>query len=593
MWQWLGKNKVETKVKNKNVTHLEAETKVKNKEVNHLETETAIKKALIDLWESKNKGVANSNAETAFKQALAEVWNPQYTYPNDVDEGEWEAIDSSHEEIRNLDENTLTRYRNLSRQLYMWNPHMRGIVRNYIKFIVGKGFAVQPFLQQAPDFSSLDNEALESVSLASTPQARKPGRVRDPEKTKIPSQETEEEKLFALCNYYWLVFKKRNKWTRRLKEIVRRFFRDGEVFLRFFKANNTLLVRFIDPERIVDRFGKHSWGIETEKDDVETPVTYYISGITEDNVLANTKTEAVPADEIIHIKATDSDVKRGTPELLSILKRLRQYDTWLQDRITLNKIRASIALIRKWRSAPSSVKSFVEGNATRVDTKTKAEGVVEERRQRIMPGTIIDTNKGVDYEFLSPNVQATDVRYDGRAIALSMAAGTGQAEYMVTADASNSNYSSTMVAESPAVREFEDWQEFFGGYITEIWDKLKIYLIALSKLPPVAKNVEVEVQPSQLIARNKLEDTQANEILLLNKVISPQIWGNREGVSSEKVLQDWRLYTNIEEEEINEDKESLKEKKKQTQEKVQGSKERIMLKSQGQSTIRPSTYRRA
>jgi len=62
---------------------------------------------------------------------------------------------------------------------------------------------------------------------------------------------------------------------------------------------------------------------------------------------------------------------------------------------------------------------------------------------------------------LSPNLQAQDVQYDGRNILLAITAATGLAEYMVSGDASNANYSSTMISESPSVREFEDWQNFF------------------------------------------------------------------------------------------------------------------------------------
>jgi hypothetical protein len=38
---------------------------------------------------------------------------------------------------------------------------------------------------------------------------------------------------------------------------------------------------------------------------------------------------------------------------------------------------------------------------------------------------------------------------------------TGLPEFMITGDASNGNYASTMIAEGPGEREIEDWQDFF------------------------------------------------------------------------------------------------------------------------------------
>ena len=61
---------------------------------------------------------------------------------------------------------------------------------------------------------------------------------------------------------------------------------------------------------------------------------------------------------------------------------------------------------------------------------------------------------------------------DGRHILLNIAAGSGLAEYMVTGDASNANYSSSMVAESPAVKEFEDIQDESKDAYIEIWDRV-------------------------------------------------------------------------------------------------------------------------
>jgi len=55
---------------------------------------------------------------------------------------------------------------------------------------------------------------------------------------------------------------------------------------------------------------------------------------------------------------------------------------------------------------------------------------------------------------------------------LMVVAGSNLAEYMVTGDASNANYASTMVSESPAVRTFESWQDFFSHTFKDIYKKV-------------------------------------------------------------------------------------------------------------------------
>jgi hypothetical protein len=76
---------------------------------------------------------------------------------------------------------------------------------------------------------------------------------------------------------------------------------------------------------------------------------------------------------------------------------------------------------------------------------------------------------GVKYEMLSANIGASDAAQDGRSILLAIAVGIGFPEMFLTADFSNANFASTMVAQSPFVREFEDWQDFFDHYIMELF----------------------------------------------------------------------------------------------------------------------------
>src|SRR5689334_9116606 len=67
-------------------------------------------------------------------------------------------------------------------------------------------------------------------------------------------------------------------------EIVRRVDRDGEAFLRFFLGpDGTTRIRFVEPDQVATpadmaRDPSASLGIQTDADDVETVLGYYIDG---------------------------------------------------------------------------------------------------------------------------------------------------------------------------------------------------------------------------------------------------------------------------------------------------------------------------
>ncbi len=298
-------------------------------------------------------------------------------------------------------------------QWYYSNPHVRGILRCMVKFVVGQGVMITP------------DAEMEDVADA------------------------------------WQAFCERTGWTWRHKEIVLRTLRDGECFIRFFNATDGLTMRFIDPNRIDDPSGQSTFGIVTEPDDIETPKEYIVL-----DALTQSEKERIPAEEILHVKIfADSNQKRGRPLLEPVMPLILKYQQWLDDRIILNKVRSAVALVRKVEGTPA------QAAAISAQQRRSASGDNRDVQAMLRPGTVITASGGVSYEFLSPNLQASDVKEDGRQILLAVATAVGLPEYMVTGDASNANYASTMVAESPGVREFEDWQAFFGDVFGKIYTR--------------------------------------------------------------------------------------------------------------------------
>ena len=315
------------------------------------------------------------------------------------------------------------------------NAHARNIVRLITKYVVGRGFSVTP------------------------------------------------ESTVPMVREYWDQFKKVNKMILKRREIVRRALSAGEVFIRFFPRDTDVpLIRFMNPDYIQEPDdpklkaliqGNASHGIETNSEDIEDVLAYWYKG------------ERIDSAEVYHIKIlVDSDVKRGRSYLEVVLPLLAMYTGWLKDRMKLNKVRAVVGLLRKVTGGSSTQTA----NIADQDKTTKNTNPDGSSQMRMPEGVSVFTTKNVDYDMKSPNLQASDVQHDGRALLLAVSAGVGLPEFMVTSDASNSSYASTMVAEGPAVMEIEDWQDFFGFHFGEIFKKV----IETGKPDPIPEKASTE-----------------------------------------------------------------------------------------------------
>ena len=345
----------------------------------------------------------------------------------EADEASWTKLGGSAE--KELGESDQEILRDQATNAYYRNPHGRNIFRLFEKYVAGHGFGIEP--------------------MSSIPPVKE----------------------------YWKKFWKKNKMDLKKKEIVRRAFRDGEVFIRYFPADNKediMKFRFMDPAFVVDPDDKNTeeqnikYGIKTNPEDIEDVKSYWYNGIE------------IPAEEVQHIKImVDSDVLRGRSFVEPILPSLANYQLWQKDRIELNRLRNTMGLLKTVTGNPTQTANIGSGNDT--SNKLNADGTPKTRAPKGV--SIWTANKGVDYELKSPNLQASDVQKDGEAILLTAAAGSGLPEFMVTSNASNSNYASTVTAEGPAVMEFEDWQDFFAYHFKEMYERVILDGIKTSALP--------------------------------------------------------------------------------------------------------------
>jgi hypothetical protein len=109
-------------------------------------------------------------------------------------------------------------------------------------------------------------------------------------------------------------------------------------------------------------------------------------------------------------------------------------------------------------------------------------------------------------------------------------------EYMVSSDASNANFSSTLVAGDPFVIYCEQQQAYFGTRFLRIfWKALhnayiagRFYQFGVS-WSDILKFIDVKAVPPDVAIRDREKETSRRNVLYQNRVISLKQWRQEEG----------------------------------------------------------------
>lgn len=456
------------------------------------------------------------------------------------DPGRWQQTGGDG---RGLSPTEVGDLRTRAREFVQHNPHARHILRLMESYVAGPELMVSARLiptttdaMQALK-SMRESVAFRSVKVASGPAAspssqadsqRKPHSTTGAAFAERKATQMREmiapdaQQLLDQASQWWKRFLDVNHRHYSFREHARRTWRDGEAFLRIFhEQQGPPSVRFIDPEWIgPTREAPDSQGIVSEPGDTESP-TAYLRIDPNSGDLA----EAIPAEEVLHTRiGADSNEKRGVSLFAPLLDTLESYDRWLQTELLARKLQASIVLWRKVQGSPSEALRMSEANAYGT---TSTGG----RRERFQPGTILTTNQSTEIEFLHPKTNFTDAVPLGRMLLLSVAAGAGLPEFMLTSDASNSNYASTMVAEGPAVKMFHSEQHFFSQEWARLWTAVMQAGIDQGELPnDLFERIEPAWTFPVVVNRDRAKERLTDARLVQTKVLSRAEVARRDGV---------------------------------------------------------------
>ena len=387
-------------------------------------------------------------------------------------------------------------YRLHARKLVNQNPHARQIIRLLEAYVTGPGLKLNHHpLQHDQTLPSDDSSLLKTQSLAQS------------------------------ADRLWTEFLTENEGHFAFREHARRAWRDGETFVRKFSGAWPTQLRFVDPEQIgpTPEYPT-SQGILTDSQDVETRTAYL-----KIDPLGTGLIEEIPAAEMLHTRVgVDSNQKRGLTILLPVLEILERFEHWVETELLARKLQASIVLWRKVQGSPTQVSGLADGMASG--------GGGDGRREKLRPGTILTTNHSTEFQFLSPNTNFGDAVPLGRMLLLNAAAGCGLPEFMLTSDASNANFASTMVAEGPAVKFFESEQNFFEHEFTRLWRWVMRDAVAAGLLP---EDFFEQIQPHwtfpELVNRDRAQERLADVQLVQNQILSRAEVGRRENVDPQQM----------------------------------------------------------
>lgn len=306
---------------------------------------------------------------------------------------------------------------------------------------------------------------------------------------------------------------KANKWKRRQKEIKLRDDRDGETFIRTFASNDGIMkFRFIEPRSIKPKTNAQpheAFGVVTEKNDRESVIAYHVDG------------EDTDASEIQHRKFNvDSSIARGFPMFYPVRKNLSRASKLLRNMSLATEIQTAIALIRKHKQATQqAVRSFVSARADQMlqGPDGKAQNVLQ-----YGPGSIIDTAAGTEYDVpkqLDPSKTISALQAELRAIASRLV----MPEFMLTSDASNGNFSSLMIGEGPAVKNFESDQDEQIDYDLELIEKAMEHAVNSGLITREEWNACcIQVEAPNVQVRDRLQESQIRQNDMGIGLLSPQ-----------------------------------------------------------------------
>jgi hypothetical protein len=419
-------------------------------------------------------------------------------------------------------EQDLHRMRGIARSLASVDEHAIGILENLTNYVLGTGFAYAVVAKaQAPDVESP----------AHSEWTRSAGRVIDE-------------------------FLERFAWTGGLeRELFRRAHRDGEFFL-WLSADGMgrAQARIIEPECVTEPADPRrlerwlgeprrdwSFGVASDPSDAARVYGYFVErgGV---ETAAPDDWLYIPASQMVHCKLNvDASAKRGVSDFFAVYETLERADRLLGNTLQGAAVRAAIAYITEHAPGVSGgqIQNLTASLSDATFVARTPSGVRTIKLNQREAGTRLDVEHGRVFHAGMQGAPEGPSHVQVIQAALRRAGARWQMpEYMVSGDASNANYASTLVAESPFVKAAEAQQAIFRRAFKEVlWKALEI-AAADRQLPASAvtlrRLVDVSIESPTIAVRNRREELDIRQALAAAGILSKRTWAEQSGLDYDR-----------------------------------------------------------
>lgn len=345
-------------------------------------------------------------------------------------------------------------------------------------------------------------------------------------------------------------FSDANKWPQLEQELFQRSRRDGEYLLRDFVDDDGLTtVRTVEPEQLLEAPGEPletgSFGVFNKPDDLQSVTGYWVSYNGDPQA-----GEHVPPDELVFCKVNvDRIIKRGLTDFcFDTHSLMRTAGRLLENLGEGGAVQSALAMIRQHATASASqVQAFASGLGDFQQTADAQSGRTEAVR-RVRPGEVEDIPEGMQYVVPPWTQNVPGFVSIVQAVLRGVAVRWNAPEWLVSADASNNNYASALVAESPFVRTVLRRQKYYkGDFKATVWRAVRHRCEARGGLyaagtrytwEEVRRLVDLEVKAPTAEIRDKQAEAATNATYVQMGAKSPQMVAAEIGTDYEQAVED-------------------------------------------------------
>jgi len=274
-----------------------------------------------------------------------------------------------------------------------------------------------------------------------------------------------------------------------------------------------------DPQRYSSEWNwSWSFGVHSVRRTPDEPLGYHVVYDT-----TGDDWEYIPASRMLHVKRNvPRNVKRGVSDLYWIANDVQREAKIRRNTADGAALQAAIAWFREHAqgTTAAAVQGLVAGQAVDTRLQRTSTGTRPTRQGRLRSGTVVDIPETMR---VLPGPMGSErnanfiliAQYVARAIAQRWA----MPEFMFTSDASNANYASTLVAESPFVKARETDQRFYSqAFIELMWKVLRLSFEigrafqSLRRFDELQQLLEITATGPRISNRNEMETVQRQQI---------------------------------------------------------------------------------